>query len=349
MPTSIYQLDPTGSNPNNLITNDLFSVVPNENTAIVPTQGLYFAPSLIVTDNNTGVTLVRNTDYICIELSGEMTGKYGQEICNAILFLGTNGTVEINLTYQCLGSLAGAEVPQMQQLLQNVTANGNQLNWFNLVNKPLLYTPNNHVNMLSDIYGFEPVVYAIERLTDILKLGQIGNNQLILNYVNNLLTGFCYQMSSVQYSFIGSTIININYSVTIDTTNNVLNYENAPNGLTLSWSLSNNIADITSSYSPSQGIFTCNNYGPNSQSGNLNFNSPLGIIPGTVLGLYLQSPCNTQGNSLLSWYTYTNGFPDANNKVFSLAFTCTDRYRFMPPTTSRTFRKSFNSSRQYTI
>jgi hypothetical protein len=347
MPQSIYQLDPTGTNPNNLITNDIFSVVPNQNTAIVPSQGLYYADSLIVTDNNTGALLVRNTDYICIELSGEMTGKYGQEICNAVLFLGTNGTTEINLTYQCLGSLAGAEVPQMQQLLQNVTATSSQLDWFNIVNKPLLYTPNNHVNMLSDIYGFEPVVYAIERLTDILKLGQIGNNQLILNYVNNQLSGFCYQMTSVQYSFVGSTVISNNYSISSIYFNNTLTYTNAPNGLTLNWSFTNNINDISSSYYPSNGIFTCNNYNTPAQQGIISSVAPLGIVPGTVLKLTLQSPCLQSSNIVISWYTYTNGFPDSNNSHFSLAYTVTDRYPIMPPSTSRTFRKSFNTGRRY--
>ena len=349
MALSIYALDPTGTNPNNLITDDLFSVIPNQNTAIVPTQGLYFADSLIVTDNNTQAVLVRNTDYVCVELSGEMTGKYGQEICNAILFLGTSGTVEINLTYQCLGSQAGAEVPQIQQLLQNVAASKNQLDWMNIVNKPLLYTPNNHINMLSDIYGFEPVVYAIERLTDILKLGQVGNNQLILNYINNQLNGFCYQMTAVQYSFVGSTTIDINYTYSNTILTNNLNYTNAPNGLTLSWSLTNAIADISSSYYPSQGIFACNNYNLPPQQGNIQTNAPLGVIPGTVLTLAIMSPCSNSSNIVISWYTYTNGFPDDSNSHFSLAYNATSHYRFMPPTTSRTFRKSFNSARRYSV
>lgn len=348
MPQSIYQLDPTGTNPNNLITNDIFSVVPNQNTAIVPSQGLYYADSLIVNDNNTDVLLVRDVDYICIELSGEMTGKYGQEICNAILYLGTNGTTSVNLTYQCLGSLAGAEVPQMQQLLQNVTATKSQLDWFNLLNKPTLYTPNNHINMLSDIYGFEPVVYAIERLTDILKLQQVGNDQLIISYINNQLNGFCYQMTAVQYSFVGSTEISINYSYTGTTLNNTINYTNAPNGLTLTWELTNNIATISSSYYPSQGIFACNNYLNPPQQGNILTNAPLGLVPGTVLKLSLMSPCSQASNIVISWYTYTNGFPDPANQVFSLGYGETYHYPFLPPSTSRTFKKSFNSGRRYT-
>jgi hypothetical protein len=349
MPQSIYQLDPTGANPNNLITNDIFSIVPNQNTAIVPSQGLYFADSLIVTDSNTKALLVRDTDYICIALSGEMTGKYGQEICNAVLFLGTRGTTSVSLTYQCLGSSAGAEVPQMQQLLQNVTATSSQLEWFNVVNKPLLYTPNNHVNMLSDIYGFEPVVYAIERLTDIIKLAQIGNNQLVLNYVNNQLGGICYQMSTVQYGYAGSTEISINYSYTNNVLNNTINYTNAPNGLTLAWELTNNIATIASNYYPISGIFACNNYQNPPQQGNVVSNAPLGVVPGTVFALSLMSPCSQFSNVTISWYTYTNGFPDPANQKFSLGYSETYHYPFMPPSTSRTFKKSFNSGRRYVV
>lgn len=347
MPTSIYPLDPTGTNPNNLVTNDIFDVTPGANTAIVPSEGIYFADSLIVKDNSTNALLTRDIDYLCIELNGEMTGKYGQELCNAILFLGESLATSVNLTYQCLGSVSGAELPQMQALLQNVLGTSAQVEWFNILNKPLLYQPNNHINMLSDIYGFEPVVYAIERLTDILKLNRVGNNQLIMNFIQEKLSGFCYQMNMVQYTMVGFSTITITPQINNQSVINQLSYDHVANGLTMNWTLSNNIADISSSYYPAQGVVGADNYGQTPQQGQVSFNAAEGIIPGTVFTLSLPSPCLSAQENVLSWYTYTNGFPNPSSKEYSLSYVESDRYPIIPPTTSKTFRKAFNIDRAY--
>ncbi len=346
MPISTLPLDPTGENVNNLVTNDIFTITTDTNTAIVPTQGLYFANTLIVKDTNTGFILTRNTDYACIELSAEMTGKYGQEVCNAIICFGTHGTTSVNLTYQALGSQSGSEVPQMQQLLQNLTASQSQLEWFNILNKPLLYQPNNHVNMLSDIYGFEPVVYAIERLTDLLKLNKVNNYELIMEWVNSKLSTFCYQMSTLQYNVLGSTQVNLSYQVNGNYIINNLSYQYAPNGLTAKWALSNNINNISASYFPANGILPVDNHGAQAQTGDITYLTNNGIVPGTVLTLSLNGACQTS-SIVLSWLTYTNGMPDPANAEYSLATIESDYYPIARPTTSKSFQESFNSGRVY--
>lgn len=346
MPISTLPLDPTGENVNNLVTNDIFPITPDTNTVIVPSQGLYFADTLIVKDASTNFILTRNTDYACIELSGEMTGKYGQEVCNAVICFGTYGTTSVNLTYQALGSQSGSEVPQMQQLLQNLTASQSQLEWLNILNKPLLYTPNNHVNMLSDIYGFEPVVYAIERLTDILKLGRVNNYELIMEWVNSKLATFCYQMSTLQYNVLGSAQVSMSYSMNGVYVVNSLAYQYAPNGMTAQWSLSNNINDISASYFPLNGILAVDNHGAQAQTGEIEYIANNGIVPGTVLSLNLNGACQSS-SIVLAWLTYTNGFPDPANSEYSLATLESDYYPIIKPTTSKSFNESFNSGRVY--
>ncbi len=359
---SLYPLDPTGTNPNNLVSNDVFAVTPNQNTAIIPSAGMYYASTLIVKDSNTGNILTRNVDYISIELSGEQTAKYGQELTGAVLFLGTNGTTSVTLTYQCLGSEYGAEIPQLQTLLENVTATTQQLQWYNILNKPTLYEPNNHINMLEDIFGFEPVVYAIERLTNILKIGNTDSFELLMQWVTQQFATTCYQAMIRMYNMVGGSTIEFNPTIESNAVNNKLTLNNIPNGLVLQWSMSNEITNVSNDYfipndinlpiSPNNqffknnGILICNNIESNNGTFSLNFTATNGLIPGTNLILSIDNQCvNSDTNIVIGWYSYNNGFPDNNEPNYSLS----DRSSYMQscfrPTSSKTFRSSFTTNR----
>lgn len=357
-----YVLDPTGTSPNNLVSNDIFTVTPNSNTAIVPTAGMYFANSLVVTDSNTGAIKTRNTDFICIELSGEMTGKYGQEINAAVLWLGTGGTTSISLQYQCLGGGNNYNNTQLQELIQSTVATSQQLEWYNILNKPNLYTPNNHVNMLSDIYGFEPVVYAIERLSKLINLGNTASFQALIDWVtqqvgnvnnpNNLVSygdllntyqnNVNAQLLSIEnlvrddnpytnktlYSLIDDSNINIvNYTLTNVQLNLNLDYTYLPNGFKVFWELETPDSTIGNYYYPSAGsinaaIDTSTNTNSNLS---LNLNGPL--LFNTSLTF---SALNTKSNDgiIISWYDLNStSVSNLNNKATLSNITTTKSFK----------------------
>lgn len=369
-----YVLDPTGTSPNNLVSSDIFSVTPNSNTAIVPSAGMYFASSLIVKDSNTGALMTRNVDYICIELSGEMTGKYGQEINAALLWLGTNSTVSISLQYQCLGGGNAYNSAQLQELIQNTNLNSQQLEWSNILNKPNLYTPNNHVNMLSDIYGFEPVVYAIERLSNVISLGNTASYQALMDWITGQLTnannpsnlsnygsllsayqkGVNNQILALEnliredtpysnktlYSLIDDSTIDI-VSYTLD--NNLLsislNYIYLPNGFKLFWELDVPNTNIGNYYYPSSGSINAA-IDPSANS-NSSLNIPVygPILFNTSLTF---TALNTYSNNgiVITWY-------DLNNKSISNLSREATLNTSNEPTTINTFNRSY-IDRRYT-
>ncbi len=60
--------------------------------------------------------------------------------------------------------------------------NTTPVSWVDVLAKPNGYPPTLHNNLLSDIYGFQPIIGAIERLSQAVTLGQVPTVQAILDY-----------------------------------------------------------------------------------------------------------------------------------------------------------------------
>ncbi len=338
-PLVIYPLDPTGSSPNNLIVGDIETVIPNENTAVKPIYGFYYAGSMIIKDNNTNQTLVRGEDYLCVELSGEFTGKYGQEICGMVLFLGTNGTTQISMSYQCLGGHGQFLPNNISELYQNITSSPQLLEWNNILNKPLQYTPNNHVNMLEDIYGFEPIVYALERIRGLLQIGNTQSYQNLMAWVQDKVNAIQAPIVETRKTafnyidFIGEANADIQGVVYSSSITNNINFYKMPNGFRVYWQLispySNNY------YSPGQGIVNVNVMQPVQ----INNSSPGYVLAHTDLYLSIFDYYTNSGSTMLSWYTFNQPSTDLIDRT---------NFRFMQPanTVQGKLSNYFNSSRR---
>ena len=375
---NIYTFDPTGTNINNLIVNEVHSVNVGSNTAIVPNAGPYFTNSLVVSITNTNQILVRNVDYITIQLNTELTGKLGQEICNALLFLGTYNASNISLKYQCVGGSSATVIEGYDTLLQNVLNTSQKVQWENILNRPNQFVPNNHVNTLSDIYGFEPVVYAIERIHDLLKLGNDASFQLLMNWVvqylnrpdntpellgliNNLKNALEGQIQNVAdaipdssprgnrvlYSLINDASIVFNPYLENNVLGTNLEFNNLPNGFRLYWELESNLNNIGNLYYPNRHYFNVNNiesYFKNFNIQSQNLNNVL------IAGLqYIISAIHTyqHGGILIDWYSFSNGLPTFVNCDFSLYYLA--RYSAAShKRDSRDFYESYFNNRKLT-
>ncbi len=181
-----YQLDPTGVNPNNLVVGENATVRVDTNTTILTGAGAYYTESLVIYDSSNLTTpLVRDIDYACLQLVEDATAKYGKEICQIILFYKNPLISSININYQAVGGYYEYQTDNINELYDRVLASGQDVGWFNLLNKPLTFIPANHINMLEDIYGFEPVIYALERIREVIGLSNSTTVQSLLNIISS--------------------------------------------------------------------------------------------------------------------------------------------------------------------
>ncbi len=177
--------DRTGTNIDNRIVNEPYTLSEKTVRSIAPINGPFFANGLIIMDG--ARPLVRGTDYQLVELHQEATLLTGKEIYSVILIINKDISSSGTMTYQALGGHYQYNDAPIANLFQSVLNDNRPVDWNNIFNKPTEFNPSIHRHLLDDVYGFEPVVDYLERIKRAITLGQ---TTIVLEIVNSLLSKF---------------------------------------------------------------------------------------------------------------------------------------------------------------
>ena len=183
-----YPLDPTGQNPANRIEGELHVADVKRVRAIIPRYGPYFTATVRVFDHTTGVELNRNIQFRCAELLQDATLNYGQEICSLILIVDSTASTNIRIDYQVLGGLYTNNIAALANVYEAVVNDSRPVDWQNVQDKPVAYPPTMHSHVLSDVYGWEPIISALERVRSAIVLSNVPAFEALLDWVNERLT-----------------------------------------------------------------------------------------------------------------------------------------------------------------
>ena len=183
----LYPLDPTGLSPTNLVVGEVINLTVNQIRGATPIYGAFFTESAVVFDNTTGVQLVRGSQYQFVELLQEATQMYGKEICAVILILDHTVSSAIRVNLQMLGGHWQSNYAAVTQLYETVIKDNRPVDWLTLLNKPLAFNPALHQHLLQDIYGFEAVIYALERVRSAIVLSDVPAFEGLATWVTNQL------------------------------------------------------------------------------------------------------------------------------------------------------------------
>jgi len=180
-----YELDPTGINPDNLVVGEPHNLSDKPVRAIAPTYGPFFADvnTLKVYDAANGNLLQRGAHFQCVELLQDATLQYGKEICSVILIIDPAVSSSVSIDYQTLGGHFSNDSTAIANLYDAVIHDNRPVRWENLISKPVEYPPTLHRHLLEDLYGFEPVVAAIERLRNAILLTDVPAFEALLDLI----------------------------------------------------------------------------------------------------------------------------------------------------------------------
>lgn len=186
-------LDPSGQNPDNLISNEPYSLSSRQTRSIATKMGPFFAKSLVIRDGTR--ELNRGTDYQVVELHQEATLLYAQEIASIVLIINPAVSSTGTISYQALGGHYASNSAPIANLYETVINDNRPVDWVNVLNKLVEYPPSIHRHLLEDIYGFEPVVDYLERIKSAITLGQ---TDVLLSIIRELTSGFaCKELPKV--------------------------------------------------------------------------------------------------------------------------------------------------------
>lgn len=185
LPNIRYALDPTGINPDNLVVGEVHTLSVAQVRAFAPTYGAFFSESIQVWDNTTNQLLIKNTDYVCVELLQEATVKFGKEICLLVLVVNHNVSNNIRVNYQVLGGLYQNNAAGIVNMYNTVMNDHRDVDWINVMNKPYQYPPTLHNHLLQDIYGFEALAVSLERVRNAIVLSNVPAFEALITWVKN--------------------------------------------------------------------------------------------------------------------------------------------------------------------
>lgn len=191
-----FDYDPTGVNPDNLVSNEIHNLTSNFVRAFAPVYGPFFADSVVLFDNANDRQLVRGVDYSITELNQDVTLRLGKEISSVVLVLNVNVSSAVRMTYQVLGGLYQNQADAIANMYSALIQDNRPIAWENVLGKPLAFPPTLHLHNLEDVYGFEPVVNAVERIRSAIILSDVPAFEALIDWVNSRITGIAGDLTT---------------------------------------------------------------------------------------------------------------------------------------------------------
>lgn len=183
-----YPLDPTGTSPDNLVDSEPH-VLPNRTVrAVALGYGAFFTESVQVRDSATNQLLTKGVQYYPAELYELPSARYGKEICSIIVITDTSVSNNIKVTYQALGGEFSRNVQAVVQQIDKLMLDNRPISWPSIIDKPDEFNPAHHLHDIGDVYGFEYLVHATNRVRQAIETGDSASHDQIYRYIDQLET-----------------------------------------------------------------------------------------------------------------------------------------------------------------
>jgi hypothetical protein len=179
-----YPLDPTGASPTNLVENEPHTLTTRTYRCFATDYGAFFETSMVVTDVATGKPLTSDQFY-CAEMYELPSARYGQEIDAIVVITDSAISNNVTVTYQALGGPYSTAATAIISQLNALQLDDRPISWPNIEMKPSEYPPSFHLHDIGDVYGFEYLVHAIDRVRAAIELGDAASNDGIYKYIDS--------------------------------------------------------------------------------------------------------------------------------------------------------------------
>jgi hypothetical protein len=191
VPLIKYPLDLTGAAPSNLVTGEIHDLSALSQKAFVLNYGPFYTGNLVIRNNATGQVLTPRTQYVATQLFIDVTLRTGLDVCSVIVITDTTLPMDlvVSVDAQMVGGEYSASVDAIQQLIDALNLGNQPVTWADILGKPVLFPPAPHLHDLGDVYGFEYIVAALERITQAIYVGDDAQLQAIYAYIDHEISG----------------------------------------------------------------------------------------------------------------------------------------------------------------
>ena len=182
-----YALDVTGINPDNLVMNEPHTLVDKRVRAIAPIYGAFFTEGVVLKEAGSSVPLTLGTDYVFAGLSTAITQKLGKAVASVLLVINPAVNSEVVLTCQMVGGYFSQNVQGLIDLLNTQSDDQFSNSFWDIANRPADFTPPPHVHDLGDGFGFEYVVYALEKIRNAITWSDLTTIDTLFKTIDDFI------------------------------------------------------------------------------------------------------------------------------------------------------------------
>ncbi|MNZ21802.1 hypothetical protein D3C78_388830 [compost metagenome] len=165
-----YPLDLKGNSPTNKIVGERREISTNSERVFVPKAGPFYTESFVLINDDTGEPLVPVDDYVLAQPFSQASLRSGKDVqCAVVIKL--QAPIAVRMDYQVVGGEYSWNLGALAALIEELDLDERPIKWGSIVGRPTMYPPAPHIHDIGDSYGWEYVVWQLERITNAILVG----------------------------------------------------------------------------------------------------------------------------------------------------------------------------------
>lgn len=187
----LYPLDLTGSVTTNRIENEYVTIGTDKYRAFTLNYAPFYASSLTIKERGKTTLLKAGTDYVVLYYYSELaklTG--GKQICGVVCITNTAIGTDLVVGYNTIGGHYANCASIIEQAIYDLDLDNRETHWQNVIDKPDLFQPTQHLHDIGDVYGLEFIIDCLIGLREAIIIGDNEVHTQIYNRITEAVNEF---------------------------------------------------------------------------------------------------------------------------------------------------------------
>jgi hypothetical protein len=171
-----YPLDLVGTSPTNKIVGERREINTGAERVFVPKAGPFYTESFVIYNDETGEPLRPVDDYLLVQPFAQAALRSGKDVQSAIV-LKIPAPVIVRLDYQVVGGEYSWNLGALADLIAELNLDERAVKWGSIIGRPIMYPAAPHIHDIGDTYGWEYVVWQLERVSNAILVGDEASHE----------------------------------------------------------------------------------------------------------------------------------------------------------------------------
>jgi len=199
-----YPLDLTGTSATNAIVGESRDIANLNERVFVPKAGPFYTDSFVIRNAETGQPLRPVDDYVLAQPFSQASLRSGKDVQCAVV-LKTSVPISVEMDYQVVGGEYSWNLAGLADLIAELDLDDRPIKWGAVIGRPTMYPPAPHMHDIGDTYGWEYVVWQLERVTYAILTGDEASHEELRQQMQTLHAQQQAIIDALDARFVGHT------------------------------------------------------------------------------------------------------------------------------------------------